>query len=254
MRWCRSLRSRITIYCPACVATFLFKLGRREARWSFSAQQRSRATPASAICCWIAPELESMNYVQKYQNPLQFRSTRDGRRSSRRIPAVRPQDQRFNKPSRANEKLFQDAVDEIAGVVRSPAPFARYHCAAQESRRRGRQSQSSLRGAIRRSLRIKLCSARDRVVNQAPQLAGHRRNRLGRSPPDPQTPQFVTERRAAPPLTGIHALDGVHSLPFQIVPPLPDDRHGSRLPTAAGCFQTSTQHPRARFPAPLQAA
>ena len=56
----------------------------------------------------------------------------------------------FNKPSKANEGPFMAAIDEIAGRLGASSSFARNQCAVEESRRRGRESESSRRGKIRR--------------------------------------------------------------------------------------------------------
>src|ERR1039458_1688558 len=72
-------------------------------------------------------------HVQKHQNPLQLRSTRDRRRSPCRFAPVRPKNHRggrmraaalqfvrkitgFNKPAKANEASFLAAVEEVAAI------------------------------------------------------------------------------------------------------------------------------------------
>jgi hypothetical protein len=54
----------------------------------------------------------------------------------------------FNKPSKANEATFLEAVEEVA-AVRSTAAFPRNYRAPQESRGRSGEGKSSRRGAVR---------------------------------------------------------------------------------------------------------
>jgi hypothetical protein len=56
----------------------------------------------------------------------------------------------FNKPSKANEGALLAAVDEIAGISTRLSARARYERTAEESGRRGRESESSHGREIRR--------------------------------------------------------------------------------------------------------
>ena len=51
----------------------------------------------------------------------------------------------FNKPSKANEAAFLGAIEEIAGHLESSSAFAGNDRAPEESGRRGRQGEGSLR-------------------------------------------------------------------------------------------------------------
>ena len=56
----------------------------------------------------------------------------------------------FNKPSKANEEIFQAAIEEVTAISNRLLRIARNQRPAEESRRRSGQSQSSRRRKIRR--------------------------------------------------------------------------------------------------------
>ena len=57
------------------------------------------------------------SHVPQHPHALQHRAGRVGGRGARSGAAVRAQDQRLSKPSKANEEAFERAVDEIAAIT-----------------------------------------------------------------------------------------------------------------------------------------
>jgi hypothetical protein len=85
--------------------------------------------------------------VQEYQNSFQLRSARHRRRNSRSLAPVRPENHRFTKPSKANERLFEEAVDQVAGI--STRLFLSLETAAPAKNREEEAATAKARAAAR---------------------------------------------------------------------------------------------------------
>ena len=87
--------------------------------------------------------------VQKYQNPLQLRSGRHGRRGSRCFAPVHKKNQRFPQTVQGQRSAIPRRRRRNRQRLLPSSPFARNERTNEESKRRGRNSEGSRCGEIR---------------------------------------------------------------------------------------------------------